>query len=116
MQCLQAYGGGFHVAKGALSPGSIAVDIWPLRDDEVAPDGRPLASHKVFGCDLQSDGQIYLRSFRRGNWEDQFLSYADAVVKAAGVEEGPEVVSVPTGAGKTQAMQPLPLSPHSMSA
>jgi hypothetical protein len=41
------------------------------------------------------------------------LSYADAVVEAVGVESGPKVVDCPTGAGKTRAIQPLAMAPHS---
>jgi hypothetical protein len=79
MHSLHTYGGGFHVAKYAGSSCSVVVDIWPLRKDDLGPHALSMSDHKVFGCELEPDGQIYLRSFSRGSWEDKFLNYATSV-------------------------------------
>src|SRR4051794_5601775 len=80
MQSLHTYGGGFWVSKYAGSPRSIVIDIWPLSENELGPNRLPLGGPKVFGGELEPNDQIYLRSFRRGSWEDKFLDYAISVV------------------------------------
>ena len=81
MHSLHTYGGGFHVAKYAGSSWSVVIDIWPLREDDLLPHALPMSDQKVFGCELEPDGQTYLRSFARGSWEDKFLNYATSVAR-----------------------------------
>jgi hypothetical protein len=85
---LRAYGGGFSVAQYTASLGSVVIDIWPLHKaaivehglrSDLDPNGLPMAAGKVFGGELEPSGRFYLRSFKRGAWEDEFLTYAASV-------------------------------------
>jgi hypothetical protein len=97
MDSSHTYGGGFHVAKYEAG-GSVAIDIWPVKDDELAPDGSPMSEHKVCGLELEPDGTIYIRSFKRGAWEAKLLAYAATL--------GTRTTQARLGRGMAQ-MQPM---------
>jgi hypothetical protein len=103
----------FMLRKVPLAPVRSLWTSGPVQEHQLAPDGSPLTSHKVFGCDLAPDGQTYLRSFRRGAWENQFLRHVESVVTEAGVQVDHEVLSIPTGGGKARVMRSLVMTPQS---
>jgi hypothetical protein len=89
------------------------IDIWPVKDDELAHDGSPMGEHKICGLELEPDGAMYIRSFKRGAWEAKFLAYAatlgyeddpGATGQGDGSDAAHKAVGIPTGAGKTLAM------------
>jgi hypothetical protein len=120
MDSSHTYGGGFHVSKYEAG-GSVVIDICPVKDEELAPDGSLMTEHKVCGLELKPDGTMYIRSFKRGAWEAKLLAYAATLgyendPGAAGQGDGSDAahkaIGIPTGAGKTLAMSSIIIDEH----
>jgi hypothetical protein len=67
------------------------ISISPLTAPAFASRAGSILGHQCFCCELEPDGSLKVRHFRRGPWEQVFLTYATTVLHGPG-PSGAEIV------------------------